>query len=615
MHQATLRLFNGIQTDGVGKYSPPLERTIKNGYLLSSALKPDEEMLSIIESVVGISGEKANSAFHKSWATIQDASMEQLVVQQIVHYITTYGFERLGIYNEETVYIPHEALELPAIEENIPLVFIKAMSADEILAGILLLASGIALSQQVLDDIMAIIRHNGYDSSFVPQVGNRELKALLYEHYDVTPNEPEEYLRYLINKLTGESLLIKNNALIEKIKKSDSKSLDHLLKNAPENLASIFFRFKPLFLAMKSASSNKTFFNKLRKQATKQHKPLPADYLNSITEQIKQGRLELSALEQRLTQASIYRKIRLAYALKRRLAPADSILYQVRNGRGWVTDFEWSTKYGAITQQALDVVLASISDHIKPNVEDKAIYIPSHVHYALPATEKQFTGHLPTGSYVSVPHDVIVGIHWTNTNKRVDLDLSVIGTSGKIGWDAAYRSTDMKVLFSGDITDAPAPNGATELFYFKQGVQEPRILFTNYFNFTKGDEVETKILVAQEKPENFGQNYVVDINHIVAAAVTTISKKQNVLGLIVNVEGENRVYFANVSIGKSITSGQNQQSTMVREYFTNSLINGGLYLDQILKSAGANIVRDRPSTEYIDLSPQALNKTTMIDLL
>jgi len=97
--------------------------------------------------------------------------------------------------------------------------------------------------------------------------------------------------------------------------------------------------------------------------------------------------------------------------------------------------------------------------------------------------------------------------------------------------------------------------------------------------------------------------------------VTTISKKQNVLGLIVNVEGENRVYFANVSIGKSITSGQNQQSTMVREYFTNSLINGGLYLDQILKSAGANIVRDRPSTEYIDLSPQALNKTTMIDLL
>jgi hypothetical protein len=53
--------------------------------------------LDVVESVVGISGEKANAAFHKSWAVVQDAAMEQLVIQQIVHYLTIYAFEALGI--------------------------------------------------------------------------------------------------------------------------------------------------------------------------------------------------------------------------------------------------------------------------------------------------------------------------------------------------------------------------------------------------------------------------------------------------------------------------------------------------------------------------------------
>ena len=102
----------------------------------------------------------------------------------------------------------------------------------------------------------------------------------------------------------------------------------------------------------------------------------------------------------------------------------------------------------------------------------------------MPATEKQFTGHLPTGSWVSVPEDLIVGIHWTNTKKRrIDLDLSIIGVSGKIGWDGSYRSKRRDILFSGDVTDAPPPIGALELFCIKKGLEEPKILIANYYNF------------------------------------------------------------------------------------------------------------------------------------
>jgi len=617
MEAATLRLFNAVQVDNKHNQDIPIsvhERTVKNGYILDRSVRPDNSLLDIIENIIGISGEKANAAFHKSWSIIQDSSMEALVIQQMIHYFTTYGFEQLGIYQESAVYIPREILELPAIKEDIPLIVIKAMNAHEILKRIMSLGSGIALAQETLNDIMTIIKANNYDGAFVQEIGNRELKALLYDYYGLVPSDPIEFLRHLISKLTDESLLIKNDYLIEKIKNSNGKFLDILLKDAPDNLASIFFRFKPLFLAMKTISNNKTFFNQLRKNANKLHVPMPEDYLNSITSQIQNGKLNLDDFAQRVEKARIFRKIRLAYALKHRIHTKGSIVYRVRNGRGWATEFEWPDNLKKITQQALDIVLVSIADDIRENVNGKTFYISSNIHYALPATEKQFTGHLPTGSYISVPKDLIVGIHWTNTKRRIDLDLSVIGESGKIGWDADYRSNDRSVLFSGDVTDAPAPHGASELFYLKKGTQEPRILTVNYFNFQDKDEVECKILAAHESPKKFGNNYMVDVNKIIADANIKISKKQTILGLIVNINGENRIYFANVSVGNSITSVGNVQSTHARKYLIGSTVSS-LDFRKILSMAGATVVDKIPGGEYCNLSPEVLDKATIIDLI
>lgn len=614
MEKATLRLFNAIQVDNkYGKHSDVffLKRTIQSGYILDPAIKPTEALLDTIESIVGISGEKANASFHKLWKTIQDTPQEALWIQAIIHYMTTYGFEELGIYREETVYIPHEKLELPEIRNDISLTVVKAMTVEEILSKIIQLgSSGIALMQETLNDIMTIVIANKYDSNFVDQIENRELKAVLFDHYGIVPQEPTEFLRHLVSKLTDERMLIKNDYLIGRIKESNGKFLDELLKKAPDDLASIFFRFKPLFLAMKSISRNKTFFNQLRKQANELHKPLPEDYLNSVTMQIKRKELNTDTLKQKLAKATIFRKIRLAYALKFRENASESIVYRVRNGRGWATSFDWHGD----TEQALNIVVDSIASDIRKNVEGKTIYIPANIHYALPATEKQFTGFLPTGTYISVPQDMIVGVHWFNTDKRVDLDLSVIGESGKTGWDSYYSSEGKNVLFSGDVTDAPKPNGASELFYLKQGGQKPKVMMLNFYNFSSGDEVEAKILVAHEKPENFGQNYMVDTNNIISFANVNITKKQNILGLIANVNNENRFYFANVSIGNSITSSSNEQSAHARKFLVKSLV-GSVNFKDVLMMAGANVVHEKPEGEHLSLSPEALDKTTFIGLL
>lgn len=623
MQTATLRLFSAIQVVDRGQKSTSQdvhERTVPNGYILHPSIQASEKLLATIESIVGISGEKANAAFHKSWAAVRDTPIEILVVQQVLHYITTYGFEALGIFENETVFIPHEALDLPEIKENIPLTVIRAMDAQEILEAIINLGSGVALAQETLDDIMTIVKGNYYDDSLVRKIRNRELSTLLYDFYDLAPEEPEEFLRFLVRKLTGESLLIKNDALIDKIKNSGPAFLDALIKIAPPNLGSIFYRYKPLFLAMKSISGDKTFFNRLRKQANKLHKPLPEDYLNSITAQIKHGELDMGVLEQRLEGASVFRNIRLAYALRVRLnfntrcRDTHPIVYRIRNGRGWVTETDWPKGLTTTTTQALEIVLGSISRDIRKNVEGKTIYIPPNIHYSLPATEKQFTGHLPTGSFVSVPRDMIVGIHWQNNPHRVDLDLSLLGNDGKIGWDGVYRSHLKEIYYSGDVTNAPAPDGASELFYIKKDQPLAYVLMANYYNFSQGDEVEANILVGHEDPSRFDKSYMIDVSNIIASATINITRRQNILGLVANVNGDNRFYFANVSVGNSITSRIDEQARQSREYLTNSLV-GSLELRDVLITAGAVVVDEKPRGEYVDLSPQALDKTTIMDLI
>ncbi|HEA46440.1 MAG TPA: hypothetical protein ENH99_01525 [Candidatus Pacearchaeota archaeon] len=620
MDKATLNLFNAIQTDNKKKSENTLlMETVKHGFVWTRevAYIADEKLIETISDVVGISGEKANNAFHKSWKIIENTPQEALVLQAILHYMTTYGFEALGMYSNEAIYIPNEKLEIPEITDDLKLVVIKGLTAKEIMAAIIELGSGIALKEETLKDIMTIIEHNKYDASLIESIKNRELRARLYDFFDLAPQDPLEYLRYLVSKLTEESLLIKNNFLIEKIKECNTtlhqRTLEKELAKAPANLAEIFFRYKPIFLAFKTISKDKTFFNQLRKKANKLHKPLPEDYLNNVTSKIKHGKkVDTLTLREELEKVNIFRKIRLAYALKFRTKDNSSIVYRIRNGRGFATEFGFNRQKEA--EKVLKIVTEAIEGDLN-DIKGKTIYIPDNINYALPSTEKQFTGNFPTGSYVSVPKDMVVGIHWENTGKIVDLDLSTVSASGKTGWDSYYKTEGDKILFSGDITSAPKPKGASEFFYIKEGETEHKIMMVNYYNFKKGDEVITKIIVAHEEPNNFEKDYMVDINNIIATANMNITKKQNILGLIVRVNNENRFYFAGVSVGNSITSSyRNEHSTYAREYLVSSLVDT-LDFKEILEGAGAKVVSKKPKKDFIDLSPEALDKTTIINLI
>jgi hypothetical protein len=282
----------------------------------------------------------------------------------------------------------------------------------------------------------------------------------------------------------------------------------------------------------------------------------------------------------------------------------------------------------------LGYVVDAIAEDIKEKVSGKTIYIPSAVHYALPATEKQFMGNIPANSYVSIPNDMVVGVHWFDTdgkeaekedffgysrrygyeNGRVDLDLSLLSLNSKYGWDGYYRNSTRDILFSGDVTAAPKPKGASEFFYLRDITNEAKLLYVNYFNF-RDSGVACKLIIASESVKNLAHNYMVNVNNIVASTNIYLSKKQNLLGMIIGVDGENRFYFSNTSIGNSITTRNNEVSMKVNKFMENSCQNIVEFSDVLVK-AGATVVSERPDDgEYIDLSPEMLDKTTFLKLL
>jgi hypothetical protein len=618
MHKASLRLFNAIQVDRpnhAGISQDTTLHTIRQGYVLDPAITPNRKLLALIDSVIGLSGKQANSAFHKSWLTIKSTSTETLVEQQILHYLSTYGAESYGLFDQAEVYIPHETLQLPEIAEDIPLKIIKATDAEALLQAILQIGNGIALAPETIADIMTIVASNQYDSAFIEEINNHELKCALCSHYGLVPEEPIEYLRYVVTELTGESLLIKNRALIDKIKAGDGKKLDRFLSQAPANLATIFYRYKPLLLALKSISSNKSFFNKLRRNAPSQHRPFVEDYLNNVTNRIKRGTLNPDDLHHTLEKANFWRKDRLAYALNHRLNAGNSIIYRIRNGKGWATGFKWPDDLTETTLAAFGVVFDSMANDIKPAIENKTVYIPGNIEYAVPASEKQFSGFLPSGTSITAPENLIVGVHWFNAlDARVDLDLSLIGKSGKMGWDGNYRSSKKGILFSGDVTDAPPPDGASELFYIAGGLPENQLLMLNYFNFRRGKPVNTKILVANEPTDKLDHNHLVDPNNIVMTSSIEVSKKQNVIGLIATKDEKIRIYFLNVSIGTSVTASGEPYIANARRYLFSSQIES-ISLAGLLEKAGAIVTRKKSGAEDFDLSPERLSKTSIISLL
>jgi hypothetical protein len=605
-----------------------LKKTIKKGFIFTPDIYANHtelqlnRLIKLVDTELNLNPEEMNSSFHKSWKKVKDADMETLVLEQIVHYITTYGFEALGIYDGKFVYIPKERLDIPNLDDTLNLMVIKGYTKDELKDKLLnLLQSGIALKEDTMTDIMDVFAFVGLSDKDIETIKNKEVKILMYDSLDMVPENPIEFLRSVIYKATGKTLLIKDKDTIESIKNIDNDKFNAVYESFElynktyglTRLSEIFYRFKPLFLAYREDSIMRPTINKIRKLAVKYHKPMVADYLNGITADIKNGLwIHPDKLNEELAKVNTFRKIRLLYALKYRTTDPESIMYKIRNGKGYATAFAFKNKGEA--KNVLTEVLKSIIKDIEPNVKGKKIYIPEHIRYTLPATEKQFTGYFPSGSYIDIPKDMVVGIHWNNVDhNRIDLDLSMVNQDTKIGWDANYRTSEGNILFSGDMTDASGKDGASELFYVQRQVMTNYLLLVNYFNYNKDINVLFKIMVGKEQVRNLKNNYMIDPNNVLSIANVNMTRKQKILGLLSTTTKGCKFYFAETDIGQDITSSLSEVIIHSKNYMGNFYKNT-ISLNDILKDAGAMLTEYKDTCD-IDLSPENLEKDTILNLI
>lgn len=663
--EAQLRLFKGYILEDTSVSFVDPEACFGKGLLFTKPVPIDVYLIA--NELYGKDSTKWNNTFHKSFATVRDLPLETLVAQQIIHYFTTYGLEELGIYDSDLVYIPFEKLEVPEITEDIPLIVIKELTKEQLQEKMMiLLSSGIALSKEVISDIMELSDYIDLDK--INQIKNKEVKSALYEKYHIVPYNNVEFLRYLIKKATGKTLLIKDKATIQALKNAETHLLwseldNYVGKYGYEKLSEIFLRYKDLFIAMKRPATNETakllnaIINKLRRRATANHKPLEINILDRLTQiktlqEVTENK-ELIIAE--LNKVPLFRVVRILNSFKIREKNIDHMLAKIRNGKAFVypskhLNIEAQTHIAQIELQ--NIIKRNLLDRLRHTLTGKTIYMPETISYAIPQSEKQFMGDIPEGSYVEVKRedDMVLGIHWMNLDHentwdaRVDLDLHAQNRNEQYGWSSSYRSSDgSDFYFSGDLTDAPKPYGATEVFYIGKNCGNKEFLLTLNNYTSNKEDVPFEFFIAKTERSNINRDYVVDPNKVLVSIPRTFEwgcagsyTRQMTLGFIRITSSTIRFYFNDVSLGSSIVTRQTATIKSAYECL-DAASQSQLMLRDVLVDAGVQFV-DAPYVEKIvpseivdengnqlfkkvivkadyDFSLEAIDKTSIIKLI
>lgn len=662
---ALLRLFKGYKQefeDKVDKEFLSSEQqeqfnlsTLQKGILFDDVSIPiSQEILYYAYDLYGKVNEEWNKTLHKSFKIVEDSDEEVLLVQQILHYITTYGSEALCIYDTNSIYIPNEVLKIPETDiDGLTITVLHSMTSDDIREKLRnFLTTGLALSKETLEDVLTLAEFIDEDKLY--QVKNKELRTRLYDKFGIVPNNAEEFFRYLIYKITGESLIIVNKFMFDKIKSADTSETLRLLQkyidhNSIEELSTLGYRYRELFMAMKSkeeCSDAKTInklINKLIRLAEKHREPANVDILSRLSCMTYDVfRLTRDAIMTELDKVTIFKEASILNGLKYRVTQPKSIMYKIRNGKAYVdNEVNITDEQAANIFKIYDCVYHHFTQRVGKLLKGKEIYLPENIDYAMPTSEKQLVSNVPYGSYISVPikDNMIFGINWYDVvDERVDLDLHLQNNEEHFGWNHNTKSSD--VIFTGDVT--AAPNGATELYLIKQDTSSRSYLVTINKYAGPDDNTKFKLVVGSSTRDTLPNNYVLATNEIITTLPFKFSSdmpesREMTLGTVEVTDKEIKFYFNNFAIGTSILSEGTDVVKGAYDYLTLST-NCQLRLRDILINADVKIL-DTPEKETlegvtitnengdqetlykkviqapdIDLTFEKLDKTTFIDM-
>ena len=102
------------------------------------------------------------------------------------------------IRDKDYIYIPKEALNIPEIDiDEIKLVVVKGYTKQELKDKLMkLLNSGIALKEDTINDVVDVALFVDIDEKDIEVIKNKEVRVILYDHLNMIPENPVEFLRF-----------------------------------------------------------------------------------------------------------------------------------------------------------------------------------------------------------------------------------------------------------------------------------------------------------------------------------------------------------------------------------------------------------------------------------
>lgn len=590
------------------------------------------EAWHIIDDIFGKNAVQFNSTFYQDFRTVRDMTNLERVLDQLMHYMSTYGREMVGL--EARPYIPVRDFDfegIPGMNISVDQILVIQMVDDKVLGDMV---------DNMVKTVKApnIMMRTGfqylwpYMSVTDKDIQSFELKCIYYDETGRVPSQNIDFLRYMVYKTTGRPMLIKDRTTIEIIKRAnpDYKLIGLWQKCDINSMAEIFYRYKPLFLAFKhigtlrgwhehtaSNPNMASVINRIRRAAVEHHKPLDEASIQNMIRMYIQGK----SVAHLVAKASNRDLVKIINSLLNSLEAEQPRVFNIRNGKAYVTEGVTKTrkeyqKRNEMMTYIYNQLIARMSDKYKNVV----FVMPEHIEYTVPTSEKQMVYTYPWGTRIKVPGEggYTMGMHWFDQhNQRVDLDLHMNGINGAhIGWNAGYYNSE--ATYSGDMTAAPQPNGAAEAVEFRTRNNDYNMTINK---FSGPDSVDFKLFVSKG---HVGDNGVKFTYHPADDLIPTIPMQftgtdSNTMNVGITCKGD--FYFYGGRISSGIVPAQNYSQFIQG---VSAKITSMLLMKEFLEDCGATIMTQAPDSAVnqtgdemaiIDLSPEALIPTTLFEVI
>lgn len=572
----------------------------------------DEHLFNLAIDTLGLDNEIWSNTFHKSWDKVENAPIEQLVFEQLVHYFSTYGLEYLGLPAMPVIPCEDIISDKEALPNIKAFTVIRIVSTEEALKTIEEYLRNVKSPHKNEIDALMSLMHK--TSLTVDDLISFELKVIRCDQLGIVPVDGQDFLRYVVYKMTGSTLLIKNSSMISSIQKYCAYSPNvayRMLSLCNEvELAKIFFRFKPLILAFKKSDKCRPIVNRIRRLANKYHRPLSDKNVANLTKLISEDRFR-DAIDviDNVDNRTLIKLIN--FTSSEMLNDSNIKIFNIRNGSSYITERE--TEY-----QTVDVLnslcFSKLMHNCKNKLEGKTYLIPKYIEYTVPVSEKQMIGQLPYGTVVhgSNSDTITPAIWWTDQDDyRTDIDIHLNGKNGSFGWNSNYQyaGNDAEVLYSGDmVTGDPYASEA-----FRITLEDDEVYILTACLYCGSNNTPFKFILTDV---DFSRTEApVNVEDALFAPIDM--KFNNTRNMSLGFVRGNSFYFYGSELGKRITPDVELNNRALDAMITR--VSNMFKLEEFINLSGGRVIRDisevEDDVEVISLEPNAITTNTLFDII